>query len=233
MRTLAVETAPDAAAAGPAGTDQRPHPHLAGPHHRGTGTRRPAGRVPVVRRAGAHLRGRQPAHRQRRSWPDRSRGAAGRPGGRADGDPAQRAGRHRRAVPAGCGRRGDAARRRPGRGGPARGSNRDPDRPHQPRRAARALPGQILVLGGGESRDLHLPEDTDVIDMEQIDPDAVELPGVVPAEPGTGPGSGVHRRSPRPAASWWPSRSPTTGGRCRPSGPRRRPPSTAETPCTA
>jgi putative long chain acyl-CoA synthase len=42
--------------------------------------------------------------------------------------------------------------------------------------AARQLPGQVLVLGGGESRDLHLPEDADVIDMEQIDPDAVELP---------------------------------------------------------
>ena len=43
---------------------------------------------------------------------------------------------------------------------------------------------QILVLGGGESRDLHLPEDTDVIDMEQIDPDAVELPGWYRPNPG-------------------------------------------------
>ena len=46
--------------------------------------------------------------------------------------------------------------------------------------AARRLPGQVLVLGGGESRDLHLPKDALeqglVIDMEQIDPDAVELP---------------------------------------------------------
>jgi putative long chain acyl-CoA synthase len=46
--------------------------------------------------------------------------------------------------------------------------------------AARKLPGQVLVLGGGETRDLHLPEDVaeqaQVIDMEQIDPDAVELP---------------------------------------------------------
>ncbi|RFD27343.1 acyl-CoA synthetase [Mycobacterium uberis] len=40
----------------------------------------------------------------------------------------------------------------------------------------RQLTGQVLVLGGGESRDLHLSEDVDVIDMEQIDPDAVELP---------------------------------------------------------
>ncbi len=43
---------------------------------------------------------------------------------------------------------------------------------------------QVLVLGGGESRDLHLPEDTDVIDMEQIDPDAVELPGWYRPNPG-------------------------------------------------
>ena len=100
---------PDVAATGPAGTAQRPHPDFAGPHHRGTGTRRPAGRVPLVRRARAHLRGREPAHQQCRSWSDRSRGTAGRPRRRADGDAAQRAGRHRRVVSAGCGRRGDAA----------------------------------------------------------------------------------------------------------------------------
>ena len=46
------------------------------------------------------------------------------------------------------------------------------------------LPGQILVLGGGESRDLHLPDDAGVIDMEQIDPDAVELPAWYRADPG-------------------------------------------------
>ena len=49
---------------------------------------------------------------------------------------------------------------------------------------ARQLHGQILVLGGGESRDLHLPEDAGVIDMEQIDPDAVELPAWYRANPG-------------------------------------------------
>lgn len=43
---------------------------------------------------------------------------------------------------------------------------------------------QVLVLGGGESRDLHLPDDSDVIDMEQIDPDAVELPGWYRPNPG-------------------------------------------------
>ena len=50
--------------------------------------------------------------------------------------------------------------------------------------AARQLPGQVLVLGGGESRDLHLPEDADVIDMEKIDPDAVELPAWYRPNPG-------------------------------------------------
>jgi putative long chain acyl-CoA synthase len=49
---------------------------------------------------------------------------------------------------------------------------------------ARQLPGQILVLGGGESRDLHLADDAGVIDMEQIDPDAVELPAWYRANPG-------------------------------------------------
>ncbi|MDT5308591.1 MAG: putative long chain acyl-CoA synthase, partial [Mycobacterium sp.] len=50
--------------------------------------------------------------------------------------------------------------------------------------AARQLPGQILVLGGGESRDLHLADDAGVIDMEQIDPDAVEFPAWYRANPG-------------------------------------------------
>ncbi|MGB3486326.1 MAG: acyl-CoA synthetase [Mycobacterium sp.] len=43
---------------------------------------------------------------------------------------------------------------------------------------------QVLVLGGGELRDLNLPDDADVIDMEQIDPDAVELPGWYRPNPG-------------------------------------------------
>ncbi len=54
--------------------------------------------------------------------------------------------------------------------------------------AARQLPGQVLVLGGGEARDLHLPEDASeqaqVIDMEQIDPDAVALPAWYRPNPG-------------------------------------------------
>ncbi len=50
--------------------------------------------------------------------------------------------------------------------------------------AARKLNTRVLVLGGGESRDLHVPEDADVIDMEQIDPDTVELPGWYRSNPG-------------------------------------------------
>ncbi|MBS9533083.1 acyl-CoA synthetase [Mycobacterium sp. M1] len=50
--------------------------------------------------------------------------------------------------------------------------------------AARELNCQVLVLGGGETRDLDLPDDVDVVDMEQIDPDAVELPGWYRPNPG-------------------------------------------------
>jgi putative long chain acyl-CoA synthase len=50
--------------------------------------------------------------------------------------------------------------------------------------AARKLSLQVLVLGGGESRDLHLPDDADVVDMERINPDAVELPGWYRPNPG-------------------------------------------------
>ncbi|MBW0017705.1 MAG: acyl-CoA synthetase [Mycobacterium sp.] len=54
--------------------------------------------------------------------------------------------------------------------------------------AARQLPGHVLVLGGGETRDLHLPDDAlqqnQVIDMEQIDPEAVALPAWYRRNPG-------------------------------------------------
>jgi putative long chain acyl-CoA synthase len=51
--------------------------------------------------------------------------------------------------------------------------------------AASRLSLQVLVLGGGESRDLQLSDDdADVIDMEQIDPDAVQLPGWYRPNPG-------------------------------------------------
>jgi putative long chain acyl-CoA synthase len=50
--------------------------------------------------------------------------------------------------------------------------------------AAHKLPLRVLVLGGGEARALGLPEDADVVDMEQIDPDVVELPGWYRPNPG-------------------------------------------------
>ena len=53
--------------------------------------------------------------------------------------------------------------------------------------AARGLSMRVLVLGGGESRDLHLVETddvADVIDMEKIDPDEVDLPGWYRPNPG-------------------------------------------------
>ena len=50
--------------------------------------------------------------------------------------------------------------------------------------AARQLDMRVLVLGGGESRDLDVPGDADVIDMEKIDPDGVELPGWYRPNPG-------------------------------------------------
>ncbi len=53
--------------------------------------------------------------------------------------------------------------------------------------AARSLKMRVLALGGGEARDLHLPDDADdadVVDMERIDPDEVELPGWYRPNPG-------------------------------------------------
>ena len=50
--------------------------------------------------------------------------------------------------------------------------------------AAQRLPLRVLVLGGGETRALHLPEDADVVDMEKIDPDVVALPGWYRPNPG-------------------------------------------------
>jgi putative long chain acyl-CoA synthase len=50
--------------------------------------------------------------------------------------------------------------------------------------AAQRISVQVLVLGGGETRELHLAADADVIDMEQIDPDSVELPGWYRPNPG-------------------------------------------------
>ena len=50
--------------------------------------------------------------------------------------------------------------------------------------AARKLPLRVLVLGGGEARDLDLAADADVVDMEKIDPDVVALPGWYRPDPG-------------------------------------------------
>jgi putative long chain acyl-CoA synthase len=53
--------------------------------------------------------------------------------------------------------------------------------------AARRLDMRVLVLGGGESRDLDLGETadvTDVVDMEKINPDVVDLPGWYRPNPG-------------------------------------------------
>ena len=177
---------PHAAPAGPARPDQRPHPDLARPHHDRAGARRARRRIPAVRRPRAHLRGGGPPHQQRRPRPHRGRGAAGRPRRRADGDPAQRAGRDRRAVPAGCGGGADAARRRPGRGGPARRGVRDHRRPEPTWRRRASSHLRVLVLGGGE---IARPAPgrrrrRDVVDMEQIDPDVVELPGWYRPNPG-------------------------------------------------
>ena len=54
--------------------------------------------------------------------------------------------------------------------------------------AARTLGRRVLVLGGGESRELPLSESerdaSEVVDMEQIDPDRVQLPGWYRPNPG-------------------------------------------------
>lgn len=53
---------------------------------------------------------------------------------------------------------------------------------------ARELDMRVLVLGGGESRDLHLDkyeaDGASIVDMEKIDPDVVELPGWYRPNPG-------------------------------------------------
>jgi putative long chain acyl-CoA synthase len=50
--------------------------------------------------------------------------------------------------------------------------------------AARKLNMRVLVLGGGESRDLDFPEHADVVDMEKINPDVIDLPGWYRPNPG-------------------------------------------------
>jgi putative long chain acyl-CoA synthase len=89
---------------------------------------------------------------------------------------------------------------------------------------------RVLVLGGGESRDLHLPDDADVVDMEKIDPDESDLPGWYRPNPGLARDlafvafSTVGRPNTGPADHQLPL------GACPHSAPRRRPTSAATTP---
>ncbi len=101
--------------------------------------------------------------------------------------------------------------------------------------AARSLDVRVLVLGGGESRDLHLPENADGRRHRHGEdrPRRRRSARLVPAQPGTGPRPGVRRVQHRSAASSSPARSPITAGRCRRSAPRRPPTSAAPTPSTA
>lgn len=51
-------------------------------------------------------------------------------------------------------------------------------------RHAVATGARVLVLGGGDSRGLAVPDGTDLVDLEQIDPQRVRLPGWYRPDPG-------------------------------------------------
>ncbi|WP_374726744.1 AMP-binding protein [Nocardia kruczakiae] len=51
-------------------------------------------------------------------------------------------------------------------------------------RAAAAAGTRVLVLGGGNARTLDIPDGADVVDLEQVDPAAVALPGWFRPDPG-------------------------------------------------
>ncbi len=51
-------------------------------------------------------------------------------------------------------------------------------------RAAAATGSRVLVLGGGDTRELAVPPGADVVDLEQIDPSRVPLPGWYRPDPG-------------------------------------------------
>ena len=144
----------------------------------------PERRVPAVRRARPHLRSGGPPDQQRGPRPDRGRRAAGRARRRADGDPAQRARRDRRAVAAR--RRGgaDAARRRPGDRGAARRGVGDHRRPEQPRGGPPARPCGCWCSAAANRATCICPSTPTSIDMEKIDPDVVDLPGWYRPNPG-------------------------------------------------
>ena len=116
-----------------------------------------------------------------------------------------------------------AARRRRRRSSPTRATWR--------RRARCDV--RVLVLGGGESRDLHLPDGRRRHRHGEDRPRRRRPARLVPAQPGSAPATWRSSRSARSAANWSPARSPTTGGRCPRSAPRRRPTWAAATPCTA
>ena len=124
-----------------------------------------------------------------------------------------------RVVTAGRGGRADAAGLGPPRAVRLGRGDSNTDRPGSSRGSkhpVQAGPGSRRR----RARDLDLPEHGDVIDMEDRS-GCGELAGVVPAEPGPGARPrirGVQFRWRRIDSN----RSPTIGGRCRPSG-RRRP----------
>ena len=98
--------------------------------------------------------------------------------------------------------------------------------------AARQLSLQVLVLGGGESRDLHLSETPTSSIWSRSTPRRSICPagtGPTPASPATWRSS----RSAPSAANSSPSRSPTSAGRCRRSEPRRPRRWAPTTPSTA
>ncbi len=184
------------AAAGPARPDQRPHPHLAGPDHVRAGARRSAtasallfdGRVhtyeAVDRRINNVVRGlievgvRQGARvgvlMETRPSALVAIAALSRLGAVAVLMPPD-------ADLAAAARLGAVTR--------------DHRRPEQPARPPAGCRLRVLVLGGGETRDLHLlpRRRRDVIDMEKIDPDGVDLPGWYRPNPGLATRPGVRR----------------------------------------
>ena len=125
-------------------------------------------------------------------------------------------------------RRGpDAARRRSGRTGPPRrGVARSSPTPATSRPPG-SCRGRCWCWAVASPATLQLPEDAG---RHRHGADRSGRGASCP--PGTGPtrvspGTWRSSRSTPSAANWSPSRSPTSGGRCRRSAPRRRPPSTA------
>ena len=81
--------------------------------------------------------------------------------------------------------------------------------------AAIATGMQVLVLGGGDQRDLDVDPSANVVDLEKIDPAAVTLPGLVPARIPVWLVNWHSSSAVGPTAIGRRNRSPITGGRCR------------------